>query len=210
MSGSAPIVSPYCLALTGGIACGKSTVGTELAKMGLRRVDADLVARLVVEPGTPGLGSLVEAFGPGILAPDGTLDRAAMGSLVFADPSARTKLESILHPLIWESMALSVQQAHDEACETVFEIPLLFEKGSQNRFSTVWVVSAPLEVQLQRLRARDGFSEEEALARIRSQMSVLEKAAMADFVLENDGDRAKLLAQISQGHALWRSTREAP
>lgn len=199
--------SPYCLALTGGIACGKSTVGEMLEEMGLDRVDSDQVSRLVVAPGSYGLSQVAARFGERVLTPGGELDRRAMAEIVFADPKARQELEAILHPLIWEKMSQSMERAQRERRETVFEIPLLFEKGSQTRFSTVWVVGASPAVQIQRLIKRDGLTKEQAQARLDAQMSVQEKARMADYVLLNDGDHAQLQELVERGVNRWRAWR---
>jgi dephospho-CoA kinase len=198
----------YCLALTGGIACGKSTVAAMLAQMGLTRVDSDQVARQVVEPGTPGLDGVVKLFGEGLLLADGTLDRRALGQLVFASTDARRQLESLLHPLIWLNLAAEMKAAAQFARETVFEIPLLYENGNQGRFSCVWVVAASTEVQLSRLMERDRWNRVEAESRLASQMSLTEKVRRADFVLVNDGNLPDLEARVRQGLTLWRQSRD--
>lgn len=200
--------NPYSLALTGGIACGKSTVGALLQKRGLRRVDSDQVARQVVMPKSVGLAAIVDRFGPEVLLADASLDRKAVGRRVFADPEARRDLERIVHPLIWVSLEQAMTDAAEQHLETVFEIPLLFENGNEGRFSTVWVVSSSPEVQLQRLQLRDGLSPEEARLRIDSQMSVEEKARRASYVLHNNGDPVALEEQIEQGLRQWRQARE--
>ncbi len=197
----------FCLALTGGIACGKSTVGARLAHAGLHRVDSDQVARQVVLPGTPGLAGVVQLFGEGVLLPDGTMDRRAVGQRVFASERARRDLESLLHPLIWKVMSDEMAVAADTRRETVFEIPLLYENGNESRFSTVWVVAVSRGVQLQRLQDRDRLSFEEAQARLDSQMDVEEKARRADYVIRNEGAPEALDAAIAQGLARWREAR---
>lgn len=201
--------NPYSLALTGGIACGKSTVAALLEQSGLLRVDSDQIARQVVAPGTPGLAAIVARFGSEVLQPDGSLDRQAMGRRVFGDAQARRDLERIVHPLIWVSLEESMKNAADQHRETVFEIPLLFENGNEGRFSTVWVVSAEPELQLLRLRERDGLSDAEARARIESQMSVEEKARRAGYVIRNSGHFEDLRAQVARGLAQWRQARGA-
>ena len=202
-----PPPNPFCLALTGGIACGKSTVGAMLAARGLTRIDSDQVARDVVAPGTPGLAEVVFRFGRQLLLPEGGLDRKAIGRQVFADPAARRELEGILHPLIWSVLSAEMWVAAEQQRETVFEIPLLFENRNEGRFSTVWVVTAPREVQLRRLWERDQLEPAEAQARLDAQMSVQEKAARASFVLDNDGDVAALEARVQEGLELWRQGR---
>ncbi len=178
--------------------------------MGLDRIDSDQVARQVVEPGSPGLHRVVECFGEEVLTTSGGLDRPALGRIVFASDKARQELEAILHPLIWESMGRSLRQAHELKRETVFEIPLLYEKGSQTRFSTIWVVAASPQVQLRRLTERDGLSLSEAQARLEAQMKVEEKVKRADFVLINDGDLNLLKARVEEGLSLWRWVRSVP
>lgn len=179
-----------------------------LQGMGLERVDSDQLSRLVVAPGTLGLSQVVARFGERVLTPHGELDRSALGEIVFADPTARHELEAILHPLIWEQMSQSMELAARNRQETVFEIPLLYEKGSQDRFSTVWVVGASPEVQLRRLIERDGLTKEQAQARLDAQMSVSEKARLADHVLLNDGDLVSLREAVKQGLKRWRARRE--
>lgn len=201
------IANPHCLALTGGIACGKSTVGALLSDLGLARVDSDQVARDVVAPGTPGLAGVRRLFGDAVLLTDGSLDRRAVGRLVFSDPSARRALESLLHPLIWERMSEEIATAGALGRETVFEIPLLFENGNAGRFRTVWVVAASRQVQLRRLQLRDGLSLAEAQARLDSQMDVEEKARRADYVIRNDGTAEQLEPAVVQALELWREGR---
>ena len=202
--------SPYCLALTGGIACGKSTVGDLLETRGLTRIDSDQIARQVVEPGTPGLAAVAAQFGMSVLTSDGRLDRASLGRIVFQNEKARRTLEAILHPLIWEVMEQEMRRAVSEARETVFEIPLLFEKGNQGRFSTVWVVTVSPECQFQRLQERDGLTLEQAQTRVDAQMSLSEKVKLASFVLSNEGDLKELERAVDHGLAIWRRDRGEP
>lgn len=197
----------YSLALTGGIACGKSTVGVMLEAMGLTRVDSDQIAREVVRSGTPGLAAIVERFGEEVLLTNGQLNRPALADIVFASTPARRDLERILHPLIWQTMFAEMETASRESRETVFEIPLLFENGNQGRFATVWVVAATPEVQMRRLQVRDGLERQQAEARLASQMSLDEKIQKASYVIRNDGDKASLEAQVRQGLELWRDSR---
>ncbi|MCA9537940.1 MAG: dephospho-CoA kinase [Myxococcales bacterium] len=189
------------IGLTGGIACGKTTVGEMLRARGARRVDADAIAREVVEPGTEGLAAIVAAFGPGVLTADGRLDRPALGAQVFGDPALRRKLEGILHPLIAIESARRVQGALAEKPPlVVYDAALLIEAGRADHFRPLVVVFAPPEVQLERLMRRDGLSAAEAQARIASQMPVAEKAALADHVIDNSGTLAATEAQVD---ALW-------
>lgn len=195
------------IGLTGGIACGKSTVSELLRARGARVVDADQVARDVVAPGSPGLQRVVEAFGEGVLAPDGSLDRARLGAAVFGDTdsssgNARKRLEGILHPLIAEESMRQLAAAMAEKPPlVVYDAALLIEAGRAEMFRPLVVVTAPREVQVQRVMARDGLDAEAALARLRAQMPVEEKAALADHVIDNGGTLAETEAQVDD---LWR------
>lgn len=197
----------YSIGLTGGIATGKSTAARILGELGLRRVDADQIAREVVMPGAPALAELRQRFGPEIFQDDGILDRAALGRLVFAQPEARRDLEGILHPRIWAALKAAVEEAEREQLETVLEIPLLFESGREQTFDNVWVVWVPQTVQVERLTKRDGFSAQEVAQRLASQWSLEKKVELADFVLDNSGDEEQLRLQIQQGLADWRERR---
>ncbi len=156
------------LGLTGGIASGKSAVAELLAAHGAVIIDSDVLAREVVAPGTPGLAAVVERFGPGVLRPDGVLDRAALGAVVFADPAARRDLEAIIHPTV-RARAAELAAAAPRDAVVVQMIPLLVETGQQDRFDLVVVVDVEPEVQLARIRQRDGLDEPAALARVRAQ-----------------------------------------
>ncbi len=187
------------IGLTGGIACGKSTVAHLLRERGVVVVDADEVAREVVEPGSPGLAAVVEAFGPGVLDEAGGLDRKKLGALVFADDDARGRLNRILHPRI----AARAQERFAEAVaggaeRVVYEVPLLFENGLDQIMTTTIVVSVDEATQLARLMARDGSTAAEAQARINSQMPLDEKRARADHVIDNGGSRAQTAAELDE------------
>lgn len=183
--------------LTGGIACGKSTVSAMLAERGAIIVDADRVSRAVVEPGSPGLAAVIEAFGPEYRAADGSLKRAALGRLVFQDPSARQRLNAILHPRMATVTAERIAAALASAPPmVVYDAALLIEMGQADRFRPLVVVQVTPETQMRRLRARDGLTEAEARARIASQMPVAEKVAQADHVIDNGGSRAETQAQV--------------
>ncbi len=191
--------------LTGGIACGKSTVSARLAALGAVAIDADRIARDVVVPGSPGLAELVKTFGTSILAADGTLDRAALGARIFGDADARGRLNGILHPRIAQLSMERVLAARASDVPAVFyDAALLFESGRAEFFRPVIVVTAPVDVQRQRVMARDGLTEAEAQARIDAQMPVAEKAAQADFVIDNGGTLEATLAQVD---ALWERWR---
>jgi dephospho-CoA kinase len=166
-------------------------------------VDADRIAREVLEPGTPGLAAVVAEFGPSVLTPDGALDRAAMASIVFADAARRQALEAIVHPLVGQRSAQLLASA-PEGAVVVYDVPLLAESagGSRDRtgeFDSVVVVEAPLETRVARLVAR-GLAEGDARARIAAQASDEDRRAIADHVLVNDGDLAALDSRVD---ALW-------
>ena len=188
------------IALTGGIASGKSSVADLLAERGAVIIDSDVSAREVVAPGTPGLAAIVERFGEGVLRADGALDRPALGAIVFADPAARADLEAITHPRI-RARADALRVAAPEGAVVIDVIPLLVEVGLAGRFDEVIVVDVPEEVQVERLRRRDGFTRDEAMARLAAQASRDDRLAVADHVVDNTGTPAELEASVD---ALWR------
>lgn len=190
--------------LTGGIGSGKSEVSRRLAARGAVVIDADLLAREVVERGTPGLAAVVEAFGPQVLLPDGSLDREGLGRVVFADPGQRQRLNAIVHPLIGaETTArFAAAAAADPDAIVVHDVPLLVEAGLGRAYDAVVVVAAQPETQLRRLVAMRGMTEEDARARIAAQAPLTDKLAVADHVVWNDGDLAALDAQVEQ---VWRA-----
>lgn len=187
------------IGLTGGIATGKTTFAAALRARGVPVVDADVLARAVVEPGTPALAELVRTFGPEVLAGDGTLDRKRLGARIFADPAARRKLEAITHPAIREAMIAETVRldaaGHDLA---FYDAPLLFEVGLDQAMDSVVVVYAPRTAQLARLSARDGVSPADAQARLAAQWPIDEKAARADFVVDNTGGTGDLAAKADR------------
>ena len=172
--------------LTGSIAVGKSFVSGVLAELGCRVLDADRTAREVVEPGTPGLRALVEAFGPGVLREDGTLDRTRLGALVFAEPEKRALLNSILHPLIMRAQdeRLEAWEREDPSGVAVVDAALMIESGGFRRFNKLIVVHCRPEVQLERLTRRDGLTLDEARRRVAAQMPQEEKKRYADFLID--------------------------
>jgi dephospho-CoA kinase len=184
--------------LTGGIASGKSTAAEELAARGAVLVDADLLAREVVEPGTAGLAAVVARFGPEVLQGD-RLDRAALGRLVFADAEARRDLERIIHPRV-RARAAEIEAAADPDAVVVHVIPLLVETGQADDFDLCVVVDLDPDTQLRRLRERNGLSAEEATARVEAQASRAERLAVADRVLDNEGSPEELRRQVGD---LW-------
>lgn len=175
------------LGITGGIGTGKSRISEMFRALGAVVVSADELAREVVLPGSPVLERLAERFGPGVIAPDGTLDRKALGDIVFADPAARQDLNGIVHPAIAALSRSRLREISGRVPLVVYEAPLLFEAGAEGRVDAVLVVTASEEVQLRRLMARDNFGEPEARARIAAQMSQEEKVARADYVIDNSG-----------------------
>lgn len=185
--------------LTGGVASGKSTVARRFAARGLDVIDADQVARDVVEPGTDGLAAVVQAFGEGVLTAEGRLDRPALGKLVFGDPEARRRLEGLLHPRIaMETQRRAAALAEGGKALACYEAALLVENGMQDAFRPLVVVSLPPEVQRARLMARDGATEEEAQRRIDAQLPLAQKVAVADHVIDNTGDLDALLARADE------------
>jgi dephospho-CoA kinase len=186
--------------LTGGIGSGKSEVSSRLARHGAVVVDADLLAREVVEPGTEALAEVVASFGRKVLAADGTLDRPALGAVVFADAEARRHLEAIIHPRV-RARAAQIESAADPESVVVHDIPLLVETGQAGRFHRVVVVDAPDDVRLNRLVSGRGLSVDEAQARIDAQASREQRLEVADHVVTNDADLAALDDQVT---ALWR------
>ena len=184
------------IGLTGGIGSGKSTVAALLAERGARVVDADRIAREVVEPGTPGLAAVVAEFGTGVLTPDGALDRAGLAAIVFGDPAARSRLDGIVHPRVRARAAELVAAAPADAV-VVQDVPLLVETGQAGSFDLVLVVEAEPDVRVQRLVGR-GLSAEDTRARMASQATDEQRRAVADVVLRNDGDRADLAARVDR------------
>lgn len=190
------------IGLTGGIGSGKSTVAEALRARGAALVDADQVARQVVEPGQPALAELVARFGSQILAPDGRLDRKALGDRVFADPAARADLNRITHPRIAAASQQEIARLVQHGAPVVFyEAALLIENRAHEWLDGVIVVAAPPEVQRERLMKRDGIDEAAAAARLAAQLPLEEKLKVATWVIDNGGDRAALAHQID---ALWR------
>lgn len=186
------------IGLTGGIASGKSMVADELARLGAVVIDADVLAREVVEPGTPGLAAVVERFGDGVLR-EGRLDRARLGQIVFADPQARQDLEGIIHPAVRRRAAELEGEAGSDAI-VVHVIPLLVETAQSQDFDLCVVVDVDRETQLARLAQRDGFGLDQANARIAAQASREARLAVADIVLDNRGSVADLNKQVA---AVW-------
>lgn len=185
--------------LTGGIGSGKSEVSRRLVSLGAVLVDADAVAREVVEPGTPGLAAVVAEFGDDILRPDGTLDRDRLGSIVFADDERRERLNAIVHPLVGVRMQELVEDAPEDAV-VVYDVPLLAENDLAGLYDLVVVVDTPVEEQVRRLTELRGMTEEAARARIAAQATRERRRAVADRVIDNSGTLETLAAQVDK---LW-------
>ena len=184
------------IGLTGGIGSGKSTVAGLLAARGARIVDADRIAREVVEPGTPGLEAVAAAFGQEVLTPEGALDRPALAAVVFADPDARRRLDGIVHPLVRARATEMVAAAPPDAV-VVQDVPLLVETGQAGSYDLVLVVEADLDTRVRRLVGR-GLAEDDARARIAAQASDEQRRAVADVVLDNSGSVEDLEAQVDR------------
>jgi dephospho-CoA kinase len=183
--------------LTGGVASGKSTVSAMLRELGAVVVDADVLARDVVAPGTPGLAAVVAEFGPEVVDADGALDRARLGSVVFADPSRRTALEAIIHPLV-RARAAEIEQATPDGVLVVHDIPLLVETGQAERFDAVVVVDVPEALQVERAVRDRRWTEEEARSRVAAQAPRAERLAAATHVVDNSGTIEDLRHRVTE------------
>jgi len=193
--------------LTGGIGSGKSEVSRRLAARGAAIVDADVAAREVVEPGTPGLGQITAVFGPEVLLPDGALDRERLGQLVFAQPSLRARLNAIVHPLVHERMQQLEQEAIAAAGPSaivVHDVPLLAENGLARGFDTVIVVDAPEDQQVQRLITTRGLTAGHAGERMAAQAGRERRLAIADIVIDNSGSLEDLDHRVDEVWAVLR------
>ena len=187
------------IGLTGNIAAGKSSVARVWRSLGATVVDADELARRAVEPGTPGLARIVEAWGPAVLDADGALDRAALRRIVFADPEARARLEEIVHPAVYALRGEEYRLAGERGeRRVVADVPLLFEVGMADEFDVVVLVDAPEEERLRRLVEDRGLDPEEAVRMIDAQMPAELKRARADVVIENVGTPAELEARAAE------------
>ncbi len=187
------------IGLTGGIGSGKSTVAALLTERGAVLVDADRIARAVLEPGTPGLAAVAGEFGTGVLTADGALDRAALAAVVFADPRARARLDALVHPLVRAQAAEEMARAPEDAV-VVQDVPLLVETGQAGSYDLVVVVETDLATRLRRLVER-GLPEDDARARIAAQATDEQRRAVADVVLDNSGSREELAAAVDR---FWR------
>ncbi len=188
--------------LTGGVATGKSTVSDMFQALGCVVIDADLLAREVVEPGRPAWEQIVAAFGRGVLQPDGGLDRKALGAVVFSDPAQRKRLESITHPEIRARFAARLAELAERGFEgiVIFDAPVMIESGNYRNMDRLIVVTSDEPAQMARQQERDSLSAEEATRRIRSQMPLEAKVKLADYVIDNTGDLQSTAAQVREIH----------
>jgi len=190
--------------LTGGIGSGKSEVSRRLAAHGAVVIDADVAAREVVAPGTPGLAQVAAAFGPEVLGPDGALDRERLGAMVFRDPALRAKLNAIVHPLVREWMTAAERAAAEAAAATgrdlivVHDVPLLAESGRADGFDLVIVVDVPPELQVERLVSERGMTPEQARARMAAQAGRDQRLGLADLVIDNSGSLDDLDRRVGE------------
>jgi dephospho-CoA kinase len=187
------------IGLTGGIGAGKSEVARLLAGHGAVVIDADELAREAVAPGTPGLAAVVAEFGPEVLAADGSLDRAALGEIVFSDTRRRAALEKIVHPYVGQRSSQLMAAAPADAV-VVYDVPLLVEKGLQDGYDVVVVVEADDDVRLERLAASRGMTKSDARQRVAAQATREQRAAVADVIIDNAGELADLRSEVD---ALW-------
>ena len=194
----------FLIGLTGGIASGKSTVAARLAEHGAVRVDADVIAREVVEPGTEGLAAIEREFGPSVLSADGTLNRPALGAIIFADGDRRAALNAITHPAVWRRAKelFAEAEAANQNAVVVYDVPLLVEAKANRpiQFDLVVVVDASRETRLSRLVELRGLSPDEAAQRLNSQASDAERLAIADVVIDSNGSLEQTIRQTDE---LW-------
>ena len=192
----------HLIGLTGGIASGKSVVAARLAERGAVVVDADRIAREVVEPGTPALARIAEEFGAGVIAPDGSLDRAALGALIFTSPEKRAALNAITHPAVLERSheLFAAAAAADPRAIVVYDVPLLLDTGRVDEFDLIVVVNASTTTRVERMIQLRGMTRDEALHRINSQATDTERLAIADIVIDSNGSLDETLAQAD---AVW-------
>ncbi len=196
---------PFLLVgLTGGIATGKSAVSEMFRSLGAVIIDADILAREVVEPGRPALAEIAREFGPGVIASDGRLDRKKLAAIVFADGERRRRLEAITHPRIREAFDRRLSDLTNEQFRglVIFDAAVMIESGNYKNMERLVVVVTDETTQIARLVARDGCTREEGLARIRSQMPLSEKAKLADYVIDNSGSRDATEARVQRVHGV--------
>jgi dephospho-CoA kinase len=200
----------HVLGLTGGIGSGKSMVAQMFAELGAVVIDADQLAREVVEPGQPALQEIASTFGPDVLLPDGRVDRPKLASIIFSDPAERAKLDAITHPRIHERMEAQIKARRSGPGVLIVDIPLLYENERTNMVETVIVVWVDAQTQLQRTRQRDGISAEAARQRITAQMPLDAKRARADHVIDNRGSRDETQRQVEAIYRLYAPAAASP
>lgn len=198
----------FLIGLTGGIASGKSVVAARLRELGAVHVDADLLAREVVEKGTDGLRQIEDRFGPGVISNDGSLDRAALGAIIFSDAESRLALNAITHPAVWRRARelFTEAEANDPDAVIVYDVPLLAEAAADRpiTFDLVVVVDAGVPIRLERLVELRGMSRDEATRRVNSQATDAERLAIADVVIDANGTLTGTLLQVDE---LWAKVR---
>jgi len=197
--------------LTGGVATGKSTVAAMFGALGCLIIDADRLAREVVEPGQPAHAQIVSAFGRGILRPDGGIDRKALGTVVFADPAERERLESFTHPAIRARVRARLAELRAAGFEgvVILDAPVMVESGDSQDVDRLVVVTADEPAQVARQQARDGLEPEDARRRIRSQMPLDEKARLAHYLIDNSGELGATEARVREVHRALRQELDA-
>lgn len=199
----------FIIALTGGIACGKSTVSGMLAGLGASIIDADQISRSLTAPNGLALPAIRQAFGDGVFHADGTLDRPALSALVFGDKKAIQTLNAITHPLVQKQMEEQLDECRKQGAQVVvLDVPLLFEADMQHMGDVVACVIAPEEVQIARMASRNGYGREEALSRIRSQMPLAEKAARSDIVIDTHVPLSELEQTVQTLYQGWTARKE--
>ncbi len=196
-------MTPLQVGLTGGIASGKSTVGAMLAELGCVVTDADALVADLYGPGERGAAAVTELFGANMLRADGSVDKEALGRLVFGDPASRKRLEQAIHPLVGQRY-LEVLEAAGDGSVVVFEVPLLAEGGGRGRYDAVVTVEAPEQLRLDRAVER-GLDRDQAEARLAAQATGEQRRAVADFVIENTGSLAELRRQVEAVHAALKA-----
>ena len=197
------------IALTGGIACGKSTVSGMLAQLGASIIDADQISRSLTAPNGDALPAIRRTFGDSVFNADGTLNRPALSAVVFSDKTAIEKLNAITHPLVKQQMDEQLAQCRKNGAPVVvLDVPLLFEASMQHMGDLVACVVAPEEVQIARMASRNGYTREEALSRIRNQMPVSEKARRSDIVIDTDKPLPELQKEIETLYQNWIARKE--
>jgi dephospho-CoA kinase len=198
------------LGLTGGIGSGKSMVAQMFARLGAVVIDADQLAREVVEPGQPALQEIAATFGPDVLLPDGRLDRPKLARIIFADPAERAKLDAITHPRIRVRLDQEIKLRGSGPGVLIVDIPLLYENDRTSTVETVIVVWVDPQTQLRRIRERDGLSADGARQRIAAQMPLEEKRARADHVIDNSGSREDTRRQVEAIYRLYAPAAAPP